>query len=371
MQIPSKSYSASSLKYRYGFNGKENDNEVKGEGNQINYGMRAYDPRIGRFLSLDPLQINYPELTPYQFSNNNPILFIDIDGLEGDYFFNKDAKGKFVFINYVDHGKGAPNRFFVRDAQGTTQTKNRFQYDGQFWEMEMIPSTFYTSNDYVNSNPFSPNSRNQFDTDRASWLEEGADYSDLDYVERFWKDFRDNPEASNMMQAIQLAGGRRAGGLQRSTAIKPAATTNKQTVAINKGNQNASIANAAIVSEKASADPGKGKFSQPDHGNNFSLTGQEKLGVKSIPEAVSKLKSGEWTAANLPIDYVIRNNQMYFLNTRSIAALKEAGIPRSQWVFNNQSTVPRFEKNLSNNLRGSSGFDQVTNRETGKITTLE
>ncbi len=46
--------------YRYGFNGKENDNEVKGSGNQQDYGMRIYDPRVGRFLSVDPMTKNYP-----------------------------------------------------------------------------------------------------------------------------------------------------------------------------------------------------------------------------------------------------------------------------------------------------------------------
>jgi hypothetical protein len=39
----------SSGSYRYGFNGKENDNEVKGAGNQQDYGMRIYDPRWGSF----------------------------------------------------------------------------------------------------------------------------------------------------------------------------------------------------------------------------------------------------------------------------------------------------------------------------------
>jgi len=68
--------------YRYGFNGKENDNEVKGEGNQQDYGMRIYDPRIGRFLSVDPITRQYPELTPYQFASNTPIQAIDLDGLE-------------------------------------------------------------------------------------------------------------------------------------------------------------------------------------------------------------------------------------------------------------------------------------------------
>ena len=68
--------------YRYGFNGKENDNEIKGSGNQYNYGFRIYDPRIGRFLTTDPLTISYPQLTPYQFSSNNPIRYIDLDGAE-------------------------------------------------------------------------------------------------------------------------------------------------------------------------------------------------------------------------------------------------------------------------------------------------
>ena len=67
---------------RVGFNGKENDNDVKGNGNQQDYGMRIYDPRLGRFLSVDPITSNYPFLSPYQFSNNNPIWAIDLDGLE-------------------------------------------------------------------------------------------------------------------------------------------------------------------------------------------------------------------------------------------------------------------------------------------------
>ncbi len=83
MLMPGRSYSSTA--YKYGFNGKENDNEVKGVGSQQDYGMRIYDPRIGRFLSPDPLIINekeYPELSTYQFASNTPIQAIDIDGLE-------------------------------------------------------------------------------------------------------------------------------------------------------------------------------------------------------------------------------------------------------------------------------------------------
>jgi RHS repeat-associated protein len=68
--------------YRYGFNGKESDNEVKGAGTQYDYGFRIYDPRLGKFLSVDPLTQSYPWYTPYQFAGNKPILAIDLDGLE-------------------------------------------------------------------------------------------------------------------------------------------------------------------------------------------------------------------------------------------------------------------------------------------------
>jgi|GEM_PF-4525774 len=88
-QVPKRGYTLDKP-YRYGFNGKENDNDVKVDfdGNEIpgaqqDYGMRIYDPRVGRFLSVDPLTPKYPELTPYQFASDNPIENIDLDGLEG------------------------------------------------------------------------------------------------------------------------------------------------------------------------------------------------------------------------------------------------------------------------------------------------
>jgi RHS repeat-associated protein len=67
--------------YRYGFNGKENDTEVEAAAIQ-DYGMRMYDPRVGRFFSADPLMFEYAYYTPYQFAGNMPISFIDLDGCE-------------------------------------------------------------------------------------------------------------------------------------------------------------------------------------------------------------------------------------------------------------------------------------------------
>ncbi len=96
MLVPNRHEASES--YRYGFNGKEKDDELKGgEGNGINYDKRFYDPRIGRFLSIDPLEKSFPWYTPYQFAGNTPIQAIDLDGAEEYHYTLKIVKGKTQF----------------------------------------------------------------------------------------------------------------------------------------------------------------------------------------------------------------------------------------------------------------------------------
>ena len=52
-----------------------------GEGNFQDYGMRMYNPRLGRFFNMDPLSEMSFNLTPYRYSGNNPIIFKDPNGL--------------------------------------------------------------------------------------------------------------------------------------------------------------------------------------------------------------------------------------------------------------------------------------------------
>jgi RHS repeat-associated protein len=80
--------------YSFSFNGKENDNEVHGAfGTFQDYGWRVYDPRIARFISVDPIAKQYPELTPYQFASNTPIQATDLDGLEARIDVTDKTKG--------------------------------------------------------------------------------------------------------------------------------------------------------------------------------------------------------------------------------------------------------------------------------------
>ncbi len=81
-QMPGRSFNSPA--YRYGHNGKEKIDEWNGNSGTIyDYGRRMYDARLGRPFSHDPLFRSYPQLSPYQFFSNNPILNIDWDGLEG------------------------------------------------------------------------------------------------------------------------------------------------------------------------------------------------------------------------------------------------------------------------------------------------
>jgi RHS repeat-associated protein len=77
--------------YGYGFQKMEKDNDIKGQMNSLDFDTRIYDSLLGRRLSLGPLQAKYPDLSPYYFCANSPILFVDPDG-----------KGIFI---YYDTGK--------------------------------------------------------------------------------------------------------------------------------------------------------------------------------------------------------------------------------------------------------------------------
>jgi RHS repeat-associated protein len=66
--------------YRYGFQGQEKDDEIKGEGNSYDYDERMLDPRIGRWFKIDPQAAQMPQVSPYAFALNNPILIVDEEG---------------------------------------------------------------------------------------------------------------------------------------------------------------------------------------------------------------------------------------------------------------------------------------------------
>jgi RHS repeat-associated protein len=82
--------------YRYGFNGKEKDDEYNSSNDLYNFDARIFDSRLGRWLTRDPRYEDYPSSTPYSGMNNNPIWFADPSG-EGGIITN---------IRYVEISPG-------------------------------------------------------------------------------------------------------------------------------------------------------------------------------------------------------------------------------------------------------------------------
>ncbi|MEL6392907.1 MAG: RHS repeat-associated core domain-containing protein, partial [Bacteroidota bacterium] len=131
--------------YRYGFNGKESDeNNEFGAATHYDYGFRVYNPAIARFLSVDPLAPDYPWYTPYQFAGNKPVWAVDLDGLEEFFVTRWYENGRFysrISLTMVDNPQGS----------GTTAQR------GQYTDREHRVQYTTTELDGTTSTSYSPN----------------------------------------------------------------------------------------------------------------------------------------------------------------------------------------------------------------------
>lgn len=75
MQMPKREFEKGS--YRYGFNGFEKDDELKGSGQHVSYGGYGFDPRIARRWTPDPFASRFPFQSPYVHADNSPIASVD------------------------------------------------------------------------------------------------------------------------------------------------------------------------------------------------------------------------------------------------------------------------------------------------------
>ncbi|SBV90588.1 exported hypothetical protein [uncultured Dysgonomonas sp.] len=108
----------------YKYNGKELD-QMHGL-NMYDYSARFYEPGIGRFSAVDPLAEKYPWISPYVYCNNNPIKYIDPDGLDwvmrgvggnAYYYYDKDVKSWDDIKNKYGDGKIAGNVMLIKEGQ--------------------------------------------------------------------------------------------------------------------------------------------------------------------------------------------------------------------------------------------------------------
>lgn len=98
MTMPGRSFNSNS--YRYGFNGMEKDDELKGDGNSYDFGARMLDPRIGRWFKMDSQSDNYPYISPYSYSLNTPIQASDPNGEYAIWVHYQITYDAFIALGY-------------------------------------------------------------------------------------------------------------------------------------------------------------------------------------------------------------------------------------------------------------------------------
>jgi rRNA-processing protein FCF1 len=71
-----------------------------------------YDPRVGRWFTIDPQFRDYPSLSGYVFTSDNPVIYIDFDGRDIIQSNRGSFTGNFEPKNIHDLGHASPRLAF-------------------------------------------------------------------------------------------------------------------------------------------------------------------------------------------------------------------------------------------------------------------
>ena len=353
-------------KYRYGFNGKENDNEVKGVGNQIDYGDRIYDPRAGRFLSIDPLQKKYPFYTPYQFAANSPIENIDLDGREELPFTEKNQYGEkqvqMVPVQVLKPFRGGG--VWVTDYKESTPAGKPVTHgmsERDIYRMVLVrmisPGDFTIPEDqYLDRTYFTAEEKVKY---YFSHL--------LTASEPNTKEHRALTAQTHTLVANAILGA--------DDAMADAGVTqiNRRNQWFNKfdwASTAVSFLPGSLIEKVGGGLSAEAKFAQTTFSSTFSAEG--KFAGRTVDEVAGLLKNGDLQASSLPVLYIERGGTQLILNTRSAAALTKAGVNRGNWNAINVTGNEFFEKLLNGQLKRNNltNAGSSITRQTGTNTVI-